>query len=139
MTEFNRTTLKQCNMTKLMLPVWAFPYLGSNSNRSVLGYLFLNVSRRAVNGRYHATALLDEKSEVGTYARKGIRMAARWVDDPTLFGFEILSHIGLPPTPYHSLDRIDNRGNYDIGNLRWADPYTQAQNRGTLTGREAGF
>lgn len=32
-------------------------------------------------------------------------------------------------TPKHSLDRIDTNGNYDIGNVRWADVYQQMQNQ----------
>lgn len=33
------------------------------------------------------------------------------------------------PKSYWSLDRIDNDGHYEIGNVRWTDPVTQSQNR----------
>lgn len=42
----------------------------------------------------------------------------------------VLCFIGLPPTPEHtSIDRIDNNLGYVRGNLRWATPLMQAQNK----------
>jgi hypothetical protein len=37
--------------------------------------------------------------------------------------------MGHPPTPNHSLDRIDVDGNYEYGNCRWADSKTQSMNK----------
>jgi hypothetical protein len=36
--------------------------------------------------------------------------------------------IGAPPTPKHSLDRIDNNGNYEPGNVRWVTTREQLRN-----------
>jgi hypothetical protein len=42
---------------------------------------------------------------------------------------EFLSHIGVRPSSKHSLDRIDNDGNYELGNVRWATKEQQMHNR----------
>ena len=40
-----------------------------------------------------------------------------------------LEHVGHRPTPSHSLDRINNEGHYEPGNIRWATPEQQYTNK----------
>ncbi len=42
---------------------------------------------------------------------------------------EFIQHIGPKPDPKLSLDRIDNNGNYEIGNVRWATSSQQLSNK----------
>lgn len=65
------------------------------------------------------------------YGARGIRLWSEWYDVTTFVAY-LESALG-PCPPGHSLDRIDNDGNYEPGNLRWADPITQRHNqrRGT--------
>ncbi len=44
---------------------------------------------------------------------------------------ELINLIGKRPNSLYSLDRIDNNGNYAIGNIRWATKKQQMNNRGS--------
>ncbi len=58
------------------------------------------------------------------YGGRGITVTDRWLEFPNF-----LADMGEPPSPKHSLDRIDNNGNYEPGNCRWATPLQQQSNR----------
>lgn len=45
---------------------------------------------------------------------------------------EFLLHLGRRPTPQHSIERIDNEGHYEKGNVRWATTAEQHLNRRNL-------
>jgi hypothetical protein len=44
---------------------------------------------------------------------------------------QFLAVIGCRPTPRHSVDRIDNNGHYEPGNVHWELPKPQARNKST--------
>ncbi len=63
------------------------------------------------------------------YGARGIKVAEEWRRDFAAF----LAHVGRRPTAEYSLDRINNEGNYEPGNVRWATASVQCRNRRTLT------
>lgn len=62
-----------------------------------------------------------------TYGARGIKVCPRWEEDFLNF----LSDVGRRPTPDHSIDRIDNNGNYEPGNVKWSTRKEQCRNRST--------
>lgn len=62
------------------------------------------------------------------YGGRGITMCAEWRDNPAAFVEYVLREIGERP-PLHTLDRTNNDGHYEPGNLRWATKSEQIHNR----------
>lgn len=58
------------------------------------------------------------------YGGRGISVCPEWDS------FEVFLHdMGKRPTASHSIERINNDGNYEASNCKWATKYDQANNR----------
>jgi len=63
------------------------------------------------------------------YGLRGISMCESWKSSFENF----LSDMGKAPTPNHSIDRIDNNGNYEPSNCKWSTKIEQNNNKRTNT------
>ncbi len=73
------------------------------------------VKRRCLN---------PNSNDFSRYGGRGIRIHDAWRDDFLAFS----AGVGDPPSKRHSIDRIDNDGDYAPGNVRWSLPRDQANN-----------
>lgn len=88
----------------------------------------------AVNGRltheYNCWAMMKQRclnpkaTAYRHYGARGIGVCDRW----RAFA-AFIADVGSAPSPRHSLDRINNDGDYEPGNVRWATKSEQAKNQ----------
>lgn len=72
--------------------------------------------------------LNPDNSAYPIYGGRGVTIYPEWAEDGRAFGAWILANLGPRPEGC-TLDRIDNDGNYEPGNLRWATAKEQTANQ----------
>ena len=74
--------------------------------------------------------LNEDAENYPRYGGRGISVHPAWLAEPG--GFEsFFAEVGLRPSTKHSLERKENGGNYEPGNVVWATAKEQANNRRT--------
>lgn len=88
-------------------------------------------ARGKVKKEYRAWLCMKDRcmnpnnSDYARYGGRGIKICTQWQYSYPTF----LIDMGRAPSKKHSLDRINNEGNYEPGNCRWATQKQQVNNR----------
>lgn len=69
------------------------------------------------------------------YGANGVKMCDRWVNDFSAF----INDMGKAPSPKHTLERVDRKGDYTPENCIWATRTVQANNTRCNTIIEGGM
>jgi hypothetical protein len=85
-------------------------------SRTRIYRIWTNMKTRCFNPRHRSYA---------DYGGRGITVCDRWRESFSAF----YADMGDPPNRFYSLDRIDNNGNYEPDNCRWATPLMQTHNQ----------
>lgn len=72
----------------------------------------------------HQRCYYQNSTEYYLYGARGIKVCDRWKKFENFY-----KDMGEKPSPRHSIDRINNDGNYEPSNCRWATYHQQQSNR----------
>jgi hypothetical protein len=92
-----------------------------------------HTTNRAISSEYSSWLSMKVRCSLKThhaykhYGGAGISVCERWVHSFENF----LLDMGPKPTPKHSIDRINSKGNYEPSNCRWATSKEQSRNKST--------
>ena len=84
------------------------------------------IYRRWVNIKYRCYS--ESCIQYKNYGGRGIKVCDEWMYDFMSF-YEHVKDLPNYMEDGYSIDRINNDGNYEPGNIRWADWHTQAANK----------
>ena len=102
------------------------PYQGGRKPRHWLYSTWSGIKQRCNN---------PNNKSYERYGGKGIKLYSEWDSNFELFKDYIESNLGQKEEG-ESLDRIDPLGNYEPGNIRWANATTQAYNKSNCFTRD---
>lgn len=97
----------------------------------IVGLRHGHAARGKIAPEYNSWAQLKNRclnqnnKRYADYGDRGIIVCEEWKESFELF----LQHVGEKPFPDYSIDRINNDGNYEPGNVKWSSPKEQASNR----------
>ena len=102
-------------------------YFGENNPNYKHGFAKTNIYRTWAN--MNQRCFNPNTPEYSAYGGRGITVCVEWKDSFEAF-YDYVSNLPHYGEKGRSIDRINNNGNYEPGNIRWATLEQQYQNRG---------
>lgn len=100
----------------------SLPSVRNYNNQNYLYKIWSSIKDRCFN---------ENNIGFSNYGKRGISVFGSWVDNYEVFEKYILDALGDRPTGRHQLDRINNDGNYEPGNLKWSTIGENNRNKST--------
>lgn len=117
-----------CNASRGQVKSCGCQRTDSNKERMTTHGLCKTPEYQIYHGMKQRCCNPDERA-FPNYGGRGIKVCDRWLE-----GFEnFIADMGPRPSKKHSIDRIDNNGNYEPGNCRWTTIDVQLFNRRTTS------
>lgn len=105
---------KEWSEDNLLKPIKSFNSLQTLTKR------WANIKQRCYN---------ENNERYKDYGGRGIKFHGLWKENYKKFEEDIIKEIGLPTINKNQLDRINNNGNYEPGNLRWISAKENSRNK----------
>lgn len=125
--------MKKATLTLLMSMAFSYLYCANTKDMTKLTNTGRVSNSISINypKEHHAWTNIKarcynpKRKDYKNYGGRGIQMCDSWRCSFKSF----LDYIGCAPAKEYSIDRIDNNGNYEPGNVRWATKKTQSNNK----------
>lgn len=112
---------RKCSAQQFAAPKIIASKNGHGQSKSDLYRLWQAMKTRCYNSKWEKTFKY--------HGARGITVAEVWRDDFKAFAAYVAERLGERPSAKHSIDRINNDGNYEPGNIRWATQAEQNANK----------
>ena len=138
-TSYKKNALWECRCNCGNIHVVSSAHLGFTKSCGCLkreiatSRIYQQLTRHGRSGTSEHTAWIQMRQRCSLpnhrawkdYGGRGVTVCERWLNSFENF----FADMGMKPSPKHSIDRVNNDGNYEPNNCRWATKSEQRRNQ----------